>query len=384
MYDFKHMRLVPKPRQRVLVTSDIHGHIDHLRAVLQKARFCADDLLIIVGDILEKGPDSLRTLRYVMQLCAEGRAIALIGNVDYWLWEQIEALRSHPENAEAFLRHIRHIRKWKGTCFYDELCREIGKTVDTAAELAATADAVLEHFAAEFDFLRGLPTVLETSKYVFVHGGLYDTELAANYSRPPYELLKFDHFLTDAREKGQRFDKYVVVGHWPAALYHDKIPCFCPIIDEGTRIISIDGGCGIKHDGQLNLLILPTLDCGTSEITHIYHDDLPTVTAKTSQAPSDNSFCIVWGDDKVRLLTADGDMAEIEHIRTARRMWVPAEFLYDDPATLSPGDCTRTKDCTDYRLPVSAGDTLSVVQKTSCGIHAKQNGITGWCMGEVE
>ena len=41
--------------RRILVTSDIHGQISYLKGVLKKAEFCSDDILVIVGDIVEKG-----------------------------------------------------------------------------------------------------------------------------------------------------------------------------------------------------------------------------------------------------------------------------------------------------------------------------------------
>ena len=58
-----------EPGKRILVTSDIHGHLSYLKKVLEKASFCDDDILFIVGDMIEKGPENLKTLRYVMELC---------------------------------------------------------------------------------------------------------------------------------------------------------------------------------------------------------------------------------------------------------------------------------------------------------------------------
>ena len=59
------------PGRRVLVISDIHGNLPYFDALLEQAGFCGEDELILDGDFLEKGPDSLGTLRRVMEL-AEG------------------------------------------------------------------------------------------------------------------------------------------------------------------------------------------------------------------------------------------------------------------------------------------------------------------------
>ena len=49
--------------RRTLVACDIHGHTGLFKKLLSDAGFSEDDLLIIIGDIVEKGPDSLGTLR---------------------------------------------------------------------------------------------------------------------------------------------------------------------------------------------------------------------------------------------------------------------------------------------------------------------------------
>ena len=60
---------------------------------------------------------------------------------------------------------------------------------------------------------------------------------------------------------GLQFDQYVVVGHWPVVLYGQQIAQSNPIINTGQRIITIDGGGGVKTDGQLRLL--PGADHGS-------------------------------------------------------------------------------------------------------------------------
>ena len=76
--------------RRLLVTSDIHGHAASLKKVLEKAEFSDDDILVIIGDIVEKGPESLKTLRYVMELCERVNVLPLIGNVDAWRLHMIK------------------------------------------------------------------------------------------------------------------------------------------------------------------------------------------------------------------------------------------------------------------------------------------------------
>ena len=74
---------LPQDR-RVLVVSDIHGNLPYLKGLLQQVGFSDRDLLIVDGDYLDKGPDSLGTLRFLMDLVRKGLALVLNGNCDDW------------------------------------------------------------------------------------------------------------------------------------------------------------------------------------------------------------------------------------------------------------------------------------------------------------
>ena len=54
--------------RRVIAISDIHGNLAFLKGVLEKVRFSPADVLVLVGDLFEKGKDSLETLRYLLVL----------------------------------------------------------------------------------------------------------------------------------------------------------------------------------------------------------------------------------------------------------------------------------------------------------------------------
>ena len=68
--------------RRILAVSDIHGNLPWFRALLDKAGYTGDDILVLVGDLVEKGADSLATLRYIMELSAAHTVYALCGNCD--------------------------------------------------------------------------------------------------------------------------------------------------------------------------------------------------------------------------------------------------------------------------------------------------------------
>ena len=94
--------------KRVLVTSDIHGNLPYLKGLLKKVGFCEDDILIINGDFLEKGPLSLETLRYIMELAKKGNVYPVMGDCDDW------GAVFH-ETSE-WARNIPNSMRWRGSC----------------------------------------------------------------------------------------------------------------------------------------------------------------------------------------------------------------------------------------------------------------------------
>lgn len=354
--------------KRILVTSDIHGNFSYFKQLLEKAEFCDNDILFIIGDIVEKGSENLKTLRYVMELCEKGNVIPLIGNVDANRLKIIDELCE--DNVNGFYKYIISLRDWAGTSFYEELANECGYTINSAEDVLAAKETVISHFEKEFNFLTNLPTVIETQNFIFVHGGLREKQVSDNIDKGIFELTKFDAFMDNTEHT---FDKYVIVGHWPVCLYNNRIQQFNPIINEYKKIISIDGGCSVKKDGQLNLLIIPDINCSINEISYMSYEDVPCIKALESQKASENSIHISWIDNEIQIIDKGEDFSFIEHISSGKRMHIPSSYLRGE---------NKCADYTDYVLPVSQGDTLSLIAQTSKGCIVKKDGVTGWYYGK--
>ncbi len=357
-----------EPGKRILVTSDIHGHLSYFKKVLEKASFCDDDVLFIVGDMIEKGPENLKTLRYVMEISENGNVIPLIGNVDAYRMKLIHELSE--ENVGGFYNYVLNLRQWTGTSFYEELAAECGYTINRPEDILLSKQAVINHFEDEFRFLANLPTVAETQNFVFVHGGLREKKISDNLDKSVFELTKFDAF---AERTPFAFDKYIIAGHWPVVLYGSDIPQMNPIVNRDKRIISIDGGCGVKKDGQLNLLIIPDMNCSVDDITHISYDEIPKVCAHDDQKPSTDSVYISWLNKEIRILEKGEEFSYVEHMKSGRKLYIPNSHIRNE---------TECFDYTDYILPVKKGDTLSVISVNSKGCIAKKDGVIGWYCGD--
>ena len=69
------------PVKRVIAVSDVHGHCRVFKALLEQVGYRpGEDGLVVVGDLVQKGPENLDTLRYAMELARSPHTFFLHGN----------------------------------------------------------------------------------------------------------------------------------------------------------------------------------------------------------------------------------------------------------------------------------------------------------------
>ena len=350
-----------EPGRRILVISDIHGNLEYFKGVLELAEFSPRDYLIIDGDFLEKGNHCLETLRYIMELSKAGNVYALRGNCDGWH----RVFEHGREGDEHLLRYLR----WRDKGFLCELFRLLGVDIRSVPSLSPYIP-LLHAYDKEFDFIRSLPDGIDSENFTFVHAGRSPDKPLNMHS--PGELNRIDRFMG----RGDSFDKWTVVGHYPVVLYGENIVCANPIIERKRKIISIDGGCVLKDDGQLNALIIPHKD--SDDFSFAAYDPFPERRVLKDQAGSSRSYYIRWGDSQVQVLQRGEEFSRCRHVRTGYEMDILTKYLFTQE------DITGCNDCTDYVLPLKAGDTVRVVETTSRGYFVKHKGVSGWYYGELE
>lgn len=360
----RHLEL--PPHRRILVLSDIHGNLEFLKGALEAAAFTPDDILFVVGDILEKGRHSLETLRYLMELCRTHTVYPLRGNCDQITLDFTSQPRQGWNNE--MIWRVMHTGWWKNGFFW-QLAAGAGVALSGPGDLSVLRDAVEKCYADELGFLRSMPTVIETQRHIFVHGGIPREDRLEELENFP--LLKNDDFLG----QGLSFHKWVIVGHWPVTLYRTDIAQADPIVERTRHIISIDGGCVLKADGQLNVLIIPERD--SEDFSWVSYDGFPTATALDDQEASENPLNIRWNEHAVEVLRQGEEFSWCRHLASGRELYILNDYLRRKP------DGTACEDSTDYCLPVKAGDTLRVVKRVTGGALVKKDGVTGWYWGRL-
>lgn len=353
-------RPVFPPGRRIVAVSDIHGNLPFFRALMDKIGLTPDDNLVLLGDMLEKGRDSLALLRHLMELSKTHTLYPVCGNCDGLVLRFFETdeldqrffasyLPRHPEST------LRQMAREGGFEQWDDLPR-LRRDLRSA-------------FPAEWTWLKAMPTILETEHLVFVHGGVPSLDNMEELDR--WKCMKNDDFLG----QGRSFHKWVIVGHWPVTLYDGHIPSAAPIISRERKIVSIDGGCVLKVDGQLNALILPSEEA--RDFAWTAWDGLPAARALDGQEASSDSVNIRWGRAALELLEEGEEFSFCRHLETGRELYILNEYLRQGPSGL---EC---EDSTDYCLPVSPGELLTVVRKTKRGFLCKKEGVTGWYYGRL-
>lgn len=326
--------------------------------LLQKINFSSEDILVLVGDLIEKGTMSLKTLRYIMELSKKNIVHVVSGNCDS-IWEDIK----YQIDDENLLRYMM-LRK---NSILNEMCEEISITVNSESNIIDIKKELSVSFKNELEWLEKLPHIIETQNYIFAHAGITTEKLEQQDAN---RVMKNDAFI----EQGLIFQKYVVVGHWPLVNYCRDKGCYNPIINTEQKIISIDGGNVIKSDGQLNALIINNND--TVNISFDSLDELPKVKVVESQKSISNPIYISWGDNAVEVLEEKEEFSLCRHISSNHELWIKNTMLFADKGGV------RCFDCTDYFLPVSKGDIVSIVERATKQTLIKMNGTVGWIPNE--
>lgn len=174
---------------RTLAIGDIHGCFTALQTVAAFAKISPDDLLITLGDYVDRGPDSRSVLDWLIKRHEAGKLVALRGNHELMM---IEAIKQRE-----------YLRVW----------RECGgkETLESYAPVGRPGD-LSDVPARHWQFIeQETRPYHEIDTHFFVHANaMHDIEL---HEQPDYEIYweKFDIDFARPHASG----KVMVCGHTP-------------------------------------------------------------------------------------------------------------------------------------------------------------------------
>ncbi|MEW4308536.1 metallophosphoesterase family protein [Rossellomorea marisflavi] len=339
-------------KSRVIVIGDIHGELDLLKELVQKVHVQRDDRLLFIGDLCEKGPDSSGVVDYIMELSVKSPNVHVLeGNCDTLVDDLMEL---NPDL-------IGYLNRREKSLFHEWMIKE-DMTFSEGTGIEEMKNVLVNSFSKQIEWLSGLPTAIESERYLFVHAGIDPGEEWHETSR--MEALTKRAFMEGSHCAG----KQVIVGHWPVVNYIENGFSHAPLINHDKKMISIDGGCAVKSSGQLNALIIES-----GAYSFMYVDHLPDFEVQGDYMPHNQEAAgITFPDYEIERLEVAEDFSRCMHKKTEGMFWVKNEYIEDDGHNVKDDvSCTL--------LPVTSGERVQLVDGGCTGFDlVKKEGRVGW------
>lgn len=336
-YKLKIERIKLDKNKRIICISDIHGGYSLFRKLLKKVKYTKDDYLFILGDIIEKGPDNLKTLRYVMKLAKSDNTFVLLGNNDYM------AIRI------LFDEDMESVKKYFNRCrsIYHDFSELLGFNTEGDIDLALLNKKIRERFMDELLFIYNLPTIIETDNMLFAHAGI--TDYYNMDSLKVRDVIKYDYFMAG----NFHLPKRLIVGHYPSVAYNFVDVSLYPITDKEKNITSIDGGYQAKSGGQLNALIFNN-EYELKE-SYYYVDDLVKVRVKKGFTGKKPTVVCIWDREDFKVIKK-GETESVCLVDN-KLCFIPNELIYDYKGNYHCGDFT------DEYLKIRKNEMVGMILK---------------------
>ena len=356
MHEIKQLNL---PQQyRLIAISDVHGNLEELKSLLEKVNYEENDFLVVIGDLCEKGPNSLGVVRFLRGLSEENTNVnVVLGNCD----DIYEAVCQKNEEVIEYLcwRKESIVNEWLNTLNYEvhkeTSCEEIIELLENSS------------YKEDIAFLNSLPIAIETDDFIFVHAGIEDSENWHDSS------MDFMYSAPKFYESSHQSSKVVIVGHYPVCAYDSNQALNVnPKIDLEKRIIAIDGGNVVKSEfGQLNALIIQKNENGIDYETTYVKKDKFVRAKKNFQAEPHIIENVVWPHYEVMIIS------ESQYFSKCKTFSGNTIEIKNEIIDKSNRVCLR--DTTSYRYSYTKGDEFEVLSNKYEGYYlVKREGIVGW------
>ena len=205
---------------RIVIVGDIHGYNEPVEEMINKIDVSENDLLIFIGDYIDRGPASKQVVDYLitfkqmnkntlflkgnhedMMLGSMGTP-AVVMDVNTWLYNGgSTTLASYGMNRKEIYR--------------------LTSVWDDSERFQMMKDFIPE---SHIDFFLDLQMFIESEHYFFCHAGINPYNTIYEGKMNTYDLLWMrDHIYSDVT----RWEKIVVCGHTPLrdVLLTDKLIC---------------------------------------------------------------------------------------------------------------------------------------------------------------
>ena len=230
--------------------SDLHGCYNEFIKMLELINFNKNDTLYIIGDICDRGPDSMKILLYINSY---DNIIPIYGNHDINAFNALSKIGDYAkfvvEDRDYVITHdIFDHDEYLDYLYW--LADGGDKTLlDFSKQTISNKKKILECLSNFRDYTE---IELDNKKYVLIHSGFKDFD--KNKELFEYRVTDFTNYRLDYN-KVYYDNKIIVSGHTPTALIDEA---YTGKIIIKNNHIAID--CGIVFGYRLGLICLDTLE----------------------------------------------------------------------------------------------------------------------------
>jgi serine/threonine protein phosphatase 1 len=168
---------------RTIAIGDIHGCIGPFEQLLNALQVTADDTIIILGDVVDRGPNSRGVIERLLALSSECQLFCILGN--------------HEEMLLAAVDGLIHLQEW--------LQHGGAETLDSYGKGSVASQLPMDHI----DFLRSWGDYYDTPSHFYAHGNYLPRK---PLDQQPWQELRWEslrHVLPPMHCSG----KTAVLGH---------------------------------------------------------------------------------------------------------------------------------------------------------------------------
>ena len=210
------------------VLSDIHGQRRRWESILQQINLQSEDILYVLGDVIDRGPDGIQILRQIMSMPS---VKMLIGNHELMMLEALyyPLIRDNGQLDETMYRKLNLWYRNGGKVTHQYLKR-IRKT--TRAEIFKYLDELPHNVRIE----------VNGKKYILTHAAVTDGSPHKYATDREYAVWhRYNYF-------PKREDETVIFGHTTTVQYQNDNPIS---ILYRNGWIGIDCGCSYPEEGTI-------------------------------------------------------------------------------------------------------------------------------------
>lgn len=313
------------------IIGDVHGCINELTALLENMGYLKDAegtymhpegrKAAFIGDLCDRGPDSVGVYRLVMNMVKADTALCIPGNHD-----------------DKLLRKLKG-RNVQVTYGLEKTLEQLnGESEEWIGELKGFLDGLISHY------------VLDGGKIVISHAGLKEEYIGRASARVREFCLygdtngETDEFGTPVRldwAADYRGEAAVVYGHTPMTEVRSINRTWC-----------IDTGC--VFGGKLTALRYPEMETVSVPAGQIYYK--PTKPLQMNDKPGDDGECLSIDDvqGKMRIETTLLPVITIHEEQVAAALEAMSRYSVDPrwliylPPTMSPCETAKEEEYLEY------------------------------------